>query len=118
MATATTNDMQFIAQDSTFRNRVKVEAQSFCIQQINNKTSIKPFCASVALNIENYWDQIVWAVAANATVANEIVTTGNANASFVQTPAAGVVATAIFNGLVDADLNNAVANVITAMANL
>lgn len=108
MATANTNDMRLIAQDTSFRDRVKAALVEYvCFGGAPNQA----FNRNLMQNLEAYVANFVWAAAVNSTIANEVITTGNANASFPTTTAVGaaVVTTSVQAGLVDSDLSNAVA---------
>ena len=109
MAIATTNDMRLIAQDSSFADRVKAEVFAYVYW---GGAPNKAFNRNVLQNMNLFSTSFIWAAATNSTVANEIITTGNANASFPTTTAVGaaVVTTAVQSGLVDSDLSNAVAS--------
>ena len=114
MATATTFDMQLIAQDATFANRVKIELLIYSVFSASNKN----FAAQVFTNLELFTTRFVWAAAGNQTLANDVITNGNANANFTTSTTPTQVAAAIQAGLTDTDLSNAVSTAFVAFANV
>jgi len=128
MATATLFDMQLIAQDQTFGNRVKASLYQYCTTTLqsetaNNHTARRTYAATVLNNPNSFISDFAWASASNQTLANDVITTGNAGANFTsatttaQVAAAVTTSTPTTTGATDTDINNAVANAFNALAN-
>lgn len=114
MATATTFDMQLIAQDPTFSRQVKASLLEYIIFTAPNRN----FAAQVFNNIDEFLPKFTWAAAVNSTLANNVLTVGNANTNFTSSTTGAQVASAIQLGLTDNWLNNAVASAYVAFASI
>lgn len=123
MATASLLDMQFIAQDSFFANMVKSSVYGYCISTVQSETNNshqarKAFAASVLNSPNTYIPNFTWAAATNQTLADGVITTGNAGAHFTTSTTAAAVTAAVQAGSTDTNINNAVASAFNALANV
>jgi len=122
LVSATLLDMQWIAGDAFFAGRVRASMMTFCINQVTNNTSIKNFCATVLNNPNQFINQILLGASANQTLADSVVAAAGANFTTSTLPsavqAAVTTSTPLTTGATDTEINNAVAQVITAMANV
>lgn len=124
--TATSLDMELIAGDTVFANRVKALTFAYCDTTVqsetaNNHTARRSYCQQILNNPNTYIPNLVWAAASNQTLANDVVTTlgRNFTASDTTSTIAGAVTTAtpLTTGATDTDINNAVAAAFNAFAN-
>ena len=115
MATATLNDMQILATDVVFGNRVQMSLTQYCLTTVPSEavattaggsyihTLRKNFASNAVNNPVTYKPLFVLAAAANQTVANDATAAGTLVG---MTPTQ--VATAALS-CTDTDINNAVA---------
>ena len=122
MATASLLDKQFIAQDTFFQNMVKASLYQYIIVTIPSETAnnhaIRVSYGAQAMNNPNtFVPNFAWAAAQNQTLADAVITTGNAGAHFTTSTTPSAVTTAIQAGITDTLVNNAVAAAFNPMAN-
>jgi hypothetical protein len=120
MATATLNDMQVLATDPVFGNRVQMALTQYCTNVIPTEAvattasgsqihiSRKNYAANVLNNPVQYKPLFVLAAAANQIVANEATAAG----TIVGETGAALATSALL--CLDADINNAVAAAFNA----
>lgn len=118
MATANLTDMEILATDSVFQNRVLESLVLYCSSTVLNEgitaatlaqhIARKAYAQQVLNNPNNYKTQFVDVVSANQTVANEATAAGTlVGMTGPQVATAAALCT-------DADINNAVAAAFNA----
>ena len=123
MATASLLDKQFIAQDTFFQNMVKASVFQYATTTVQTAQSggnvvQKNYAAQVLNNPNNFIPNFTWAAAVNQTLADAVITTGNAGAHFTTSTTTATVTSAIQAAGLDPTLvNNAVAAAFNALAN-
>lgn len=125
--TATYFDIQLIVQDATFKNRVQAAVYRYAIVTVGGASDLtlvnhnirKNYATIVLNNFAAYAAGWEWAVAQNATLANDVLNLGNAGVNFTRTtPLTGAssVQSAI-DAIPDSDYDSIVATAWNIMAN-